>query len=300
VESKRILRSVLVAGSVAGLALFGARPASAGGHGHDGHRGGGRHHGHHHHGHDGDGWVAGISFLAGAIVGAAIEDDSHHGCRPPPAYVAMPAYAPPPMPYVAPPAYPMPAPAPVYAPMPTPAPVAAPAPACGPCATPTAPCCLRVYVPPTTVIRETTVCEPAAYEEKRIPVYEDATVPVYEEKTVSTYEDRCVPIFEDRCDPATGATTRVHVGDRTERVVVGERMERVVVGTRIERTQVGERIERVLVRPETKRLVRVPETLPGRYVVVCESHDHRHASHEGEVMTRAQYGAAMTLPTAGE
>ena len=237
--------------------------------------GGHRHRSHRsrHRGHGDDAVAAGVGFLAGLVVGAVIEDAT----RP-----RRVVYAPPPVMYAPPPAYVAagPAPtapmgyAPAYAPAPAPA-VGYAAPALAPhaCA-----CCCRVYVPPCTVWRERTVCGPALYEDRCVPVFEDVEVPIHEEVRV--------PICEERCDPATGTWNRVQVG---------ERLERRQVGMRLDRVRVGDRVERVLVRPETTRTVRVPETVPGHYVTVCETPGHR---HDGEVLTRKAYESVVTVEAA--
>lgn len=130
--------------------------------------------------------------------------------------------------------------------------------------------CDRTYIPAHTVCREETVCVPAVYEDRCVPVYETRCVPVYE--TV------CVPVTDWVIDPRTG---------RRHEVVVGERKESVQVGERHETVKVGERHERVLVQAETTRVVTHHDTVPGRWVTVC---DGRHAGgHAGEVLSPEAY-----------
>lgn len=133
--------------------------------------------------------------------------------------------------------------------------------------------CARVHIPAHTVCRQETVCVPAVYEDRCVPVY----------------DVRCVPIFETVCVPVTAWVTDPRTGRRHE-VVVGERKEQVQVGERKERVQVGERHERVLVRAETTRIVTRHELVPGRTVTLC---DDRHHRHEGEVLTSEAYGREM-------
>ncbi len=254
-----------------GLLVSSAAPASADGFGFGFGVGfGGGHSNHHrshrrHHGGD-DAVAAGIGFLTGVVIGAAIEHSSrprHVVYAPPPVM-----YAPPPVVYYPPPAPPPPAYV-AYAPPPVPY---APAHA-DPCA-----CCCRVYVPPRTTWHEETVCEPAICEDRCVPVYEDVEVPVCEMVPV--------PVYEQCCDPVTREMVAVKVGERLESRQVGTRRDRVCVGTRV---------ERVVVRPATTRVVRIPETVPGHYVTVCESRGHR---HEGEVWTRPQYESAIVVASA--
>ena len=230
------------------------------------------HHGRSHRRHGGDDAVAaGIGFLTGVVIGAAIEHSSrprHVVYAPPPVM-----YAPPPVAYGPAPVYYAPPPV-AYAP-PPPAPAVAYAPHVDPCA-----CCCRVYVPPRTTWREETVCEPAVSEDRCVPVYEDVEVPVCEMVPV--------PVYEQCCDPVTKEMVAVKVGERLESRQVGTRLDRICVGTRV---------ERVVVRPATTRVVRVPETVPGHYVTVCESRGHR---HEGQVWTRSQYESAIVVAGARE
>jgi len=126
----------------------------------------------------------------------------------------------------------------------------------------------REYVPPHVECREETVCEPAVYEDRVVPVFEDRCVPIFDVVCVPLFDERRVPIYDVVVDPRTGHRRRVVVGERTERVQIGERKERVKVGERHEQVEVGTRVERVLVRAETTRVVKREVWVPGRYVMV--------------------------------
>ncbi|MBL9085567.1 MAG: hypothetical protein JNM10_00350 [Planctomycetia bacterium] len=170
------------------------------------------------------------------------------------------------------------------------------------------------WIPAHEVCRHEVVHEPAVYDERCVPVYDTVEVPVYDEVCVPVFEDVCVPVFDERMvpvydrvvDPRTGKAKkalvgqrleRVKVGERTEQRQVGERKERIVVGSRTERVKVGERKEQVLVRPATQRVVEVKDVVPGRFVTVVD-HPVRPGTLPGEVMTRAQYEAALAAALA--
>ena len=132
------------------------------------------------------------------------------------------------------------------------------------------------FIPAHLECRPETICEPAVYEDRCIPVFEDRCVPVYEEVCVPLYEDRRVPITEWVIDARTGRRHMIVIGMRNERVKVGDRTERVKVGDRHEQVQVGTRMERVLVRAEVTRVVNHEEWVPGRYVTVAPDARDRH------------------------
>jgi hypothetical protein len=139
--------------------------------------------------------------------------------------------------------------------------------------------CQRLFIPAHVECRQETVCEPAVYEDRCVPVFEQVCVPVYE--TV------CVPVFVERCDPHTG---------RMVKVKIGERRQRVQIGTRMETVKTGERTEHVLVRPETCRTIETKVQVPGRYVLVCDEPVQafdRDGADGLERMDRAQYDAEM-------
>lgn len=137
----------------------------------------------------------------------------------------------------------------------------------------------REYVPPHVECREESVCEPAVYEDRVVPVFEDRCVPIFDVVCVPLFDERRVPIYDVVVDPRTGHRRRVVVGERTERVQIGERKERVKVGERHEQVAVGTRVERVLVRAETTRVVKREVWVPGRYVMVLP--DERRDGREG-------------------
>lgn len=193
-----------------------------------------------------------------------------------------------------------------YPPVAHPAPVAPtrPAPGLG----------CQEWIPAHEICRQEVVHEPAVYDERCVPVYDTVEVPVYDEVCVPVFEPVCVPVFDERMvpvydrvvDPRTGKAKkvlvgqrleRVQVGERTEQRQVGERKERVVVGSRTERVKVGERKEQVLVRPATQRVVEVKDFVPGRFVTVVDR-PVRPGTLPGEVMTRAQYEAALAAALA--
>jgi hypothetical protein len=149
--------------------------------------------------------------------------------------------------------------------------VPAPPPPPAPCAVRPEPCDTRTFVSGHFVCREERVCEPAAYEDRTIPVYEERQVPVYETVCVPVYEDRCTPKFKKVCDPCTGEKVKVQVGEKHVRVKVGSREEQRLVGMRTERVQVGERHERVCVRPASTRVVVRREWVPGHYETAAVS-----------------------------
>jgi len=157
-----------------------------------------------------------------------------------------------------------------------------------------------VYVPAHFERRTETVCDPAVYDDRVVPVFERRAVPVFDEVEVPVYREVTVPVFEERLVPRfdivldrrTGRPHRVQVGVRAEQVRVGERTQRVQSGTRHERVRVGERheqvqvgtrIERVLVRAERCRVVERREWVPGRYLAYAPSeHDRRHDDRRGD------------------
>ena len=126
----------------------------------------------------------------------------------------------------------------------------------------------REYLPPHMEYRQETVCEPAVYEDRCVPVFEDRCIPIFEEVCVPVYEQRRVAIYEWVVDTRTGHRRKVVVGQRIEQVKIGDRTERVKVGDRHEQVEVGTRMERVLVRAETTRVVTREQWIPGRYVMV--------------------------------
>jgi hypothetical protein len=154
----------------------------------------------------------------------------------------------------------------------------------------------RVYVPPHLERRTETVCEPAIYEDRLVPVYEDRVVPVFDDRRVPVYREIGVPVFEDRLVPTFQMvldrhgrpsrvqigvhTEHVRVGDRTERVQVGTRLDRVQVGERHEQVQIGTRTERVLVRAETCRVVEREVWVDGRYDFGMPADHDRHHDFE--------------------
>ena len=166
------------------------------------------------------------------------------------------------------------APRPRYEPYPEPTPFPAPTREFG----------RRVFVPAHLERRTETVCQPAVYDTRRVPVYEERVIPVFRDVTVPTFENVRVPVYETRRVPIFqavlghhGHSIQIQIGERTERIQVGERTERVEVGTRVEhvrvgdrreRVQVGERTERVLVCAETCREVVTEVWIAGRYVTV--------------------------------
>jgi hypothetical protein len=195
-----------------------------------------------------------------------------------------------------------------------PAPVAPPVPAFG----------QRLWVPPHRALASETVCDPAVYDERLVPVFESRRVPVHETVEVPVFRVVQVPVYEDRVVPVYGSVwqpsrsvlvgphggvsgahggrerlvqvgtrvERVQVGTRLERVQTGTRAERVQVGERVERVQVGTRVERVLVRPEICREVTRLVEVPGRWVVVVD--DPRRAGGPGDdLWTWREYAEAL-------
>jgi hypothetical protein len=134
-----------------------------------------------------------------------------------------------------------------------------------PAPTITSPSVGQVWIPATTIWRETRVVEPAVYGTRRVPVVEEVQVPIFQDRSVPVTREVVDPVFEQRRDPVTGVWTTVQVGESRRTLVVGTRIERVQVGTRTERRRTGVRDEQVLLRPETTRIVRVPEHVPGHW-----------------------------------
>jgi hypothetical protein len=213
--------------------------------------------GHSHHDHD-DGWAVAGGIAIGTMIGVLLSRPA-----PPPrrvvVYEGPPAYVPPPAPPAAPPAY-LPAPTGIVHPT-TPAPAI------------DVPAMRQVWIPPTTVWRETRVVEPAVYQTRQIPAYEEVEVPVYEERQVPVTQEVVEPVLESRYDPVTRVWSSVKVGETRRTVVVGTRVERVPTGTRVERRPAGTREVRILVKPETTRIVRVPEQVPGRWAWLTTNPD---------------------------
>ena len=148
------------------------------------------------------------------------------------------------------------------------------------------------YIPAHVEYRNETVCVPAVYEDRCVPVYEDRCVPIFEEVCVPVYDVRRVPILEWVIDRHSGRRHQVVVGERAERVKVGERKEQVKVGDRHEQVEVGTRMERVLVRAETTRIVQREEWVPGRYVAVGGGGHDRHILAGDEGAGRGEYPRA--------
>ncbi len=124
----------------------------------------------------------------------------------------------------------------------------------------------REFIPAHLEVRSVTVCEPAVYEDRLVPVFEDRCVPIYDVVCIPLFENHVVPVYKRVVDPRSGRSHKVVVGQRTEQVKVGERKERVKIGERHEQVEVGTRMERVLVRAEVTRVVNHEEWVPGRYV----------------------------------
>ena len=124
------------------------------------------------------------------------------------------------------------------------------------------------YVPGHFEARTETICEPAVYADRSVPVYVDRCTPIFDDVRVPVYEDRRVPRVEWVNDLKTSQLKQVVVGMTTVRVKVGETVERRRVGERHDRVRVGSRTERVLVRAEACRVITREDWVPGRYVIV--------------------------------